>query len=233
LEGPPCPSGTRVRAGLCARPILKIGRTPRSAPTRLVLYSAPSMSAQTVTLITGLAQSLAWPLTLLIVIFLLRKVIGELLLRLRSVEHGETKFNFKEEIHAISSRADVSEDNVPAPSDEPWGRPLDPLRTLATNAPRQAVLGAWNQLMDAFLALAHENQMNVSDRETKTPKYLAQRLKSAGLIDAQTSDAFVSLRMLRNKVAHAESMPVSTKDALAFINTVASLMQTAANARPS
>ena len=221
--GPLCPPHIENRADTEVRPY--------HAP--LVLHSAPIMSAQTFTLITGLAQSLAWPLTLLIVIFLLRKVIGELLLRLRSVEHGETKFNFEEEIHAISSQADVSDVDVPAPSDEPWGRPLDPMRTLAANAPRQAVLGAWNQLMDAFIALAHEHRMTVTDLETKTPKYLAQRLKSAGLIDAQTSDAFVSLRLLRNKVAHAESMPVSTKDALAFINTVASLMQAAANARPS
>jgi uncharacterized protein YutE (UPF0331/DUF86 family) len=183
------------------------------------------MSAQTVTLITGLAHSLAWPLTLLIIIFLLRKAIGELLLRLRSVEHGETKFSFKDEIQAISSQADVSDDNLPAPNDEPWGKPLDPMRALADNAPRQAVLGAWGLLMDAFVALAQAHQIAVTDLELKTPKYLAQKLKGAGLIDAQTSDAFVSLRLLRNKVAHAESMPVSTKDALAFINTVASLMQ--------
>ncbi len=183
------------------------------------------MSAQTVTLINGLVQSLAWPLTLLIGVFSLRKVIAELLLRLRSVEHGETKFNFEEEIHAISSRADVPDAVVPVPDDEPWGKPLDPLRSLSATAPRQAVLGAWSLLMNAFVTLAQAHQIALTDLELKTPKYLAQRLKSAGLIDAQTSDAFVSLRLLRNKVAHVESMPVSTKDALAFINTVASLMQ--------
>jgi hypothetical protein len=222
------------RAGTEVRPLSenRAGTEVRPYYASVVLHSAPIMSAQTVTLINGLVQSLAWPLTLLIGIFLLRKAIGELLLRLRSVEHGDTKFSFEEEMHAISTQADMPEECGSATDDEPWGKPLEPMRNLATHAPRQAVLGAFSQLMEAFLALAQEHQIAVTDLERKTPKYLAQRLKSAGLIDAQTSDAFVSLRLLRNKVAHAESMPVSTKDALAFINTVASLMQASSHAPP-
>ena len=189
------------------------------------------MDAQTVELITGLVQALAWPLTILIVIFLLRSPLGELLLRLRSFEHGDTKLSFQDELHAISTQADVPVAAARLAANDAGNDVLEPLRTLAKTAPRQTVLNAWNQLMDAFMDIARTNRIELTDAEIKTPKLLAQRLKDAGLIDAQTSDAFVSMRLLRNKVAHAESMPVSTKDALAFVGMVDSLLQTLATSQ--
>jgi len=181
-----------------------------------------AMNKTTVELITGLAHALAWPVTVLLVLLLLRGKIGELLLRLRSFQHGETRLNFQDELHAISKASDVPTSLVGGTNVEST-KPLNRLRTLAESAPRQAVLGAWEQLMEAAIGFAQEHQIVLSDQELKTPKYLAQRLRDRGLIDAQTSDALVSMRLLRNKVAHAEAMPVATRDALAFIEMVASL----------
>ncbi len=187
------------------------------------------LDAQTVALVTGLVQALAWPVTVLVVVFLLRSPISELLLRLRSLEHGDTRLNFQEELHAISKQAEVAATPSAAGVQDDA---LDALRALAKTAPRQTVLNAWNPLLDAAIELARGQRMQLTDLEIKTPKFLAQRLKSAGLIDAQTCDAFVSMRLLRNKVAHAEAMPVTTKDALAFVDMVASLIQTLACAKP-
>ena len=186
------------------------------------------MNAQTVTLIIGLVQALAWPLTLLTVIFSFRAPIGELLARLRSVEHGDTKVNFQAELQAISAKADVTTQAVAAPARREASDALEPVRTLAETAPRQAVLHAWNQLMDTFIDLAGEQRMQLTDLELKTPKHLAEHLRAVGRIDAQTCDAFVSMRLLRNKVAHAESMRVTTKDALAFVDMVAAIIKTVA-----
>jgi hypothetical protein len=184
------------------------------------------MDKATVDLVTGLAHALAWPLTVLIVVLSLRSKLGELLLRVRSFELGDTRLDFQHELHAISKTSEVREATESPLGSEDWIQPLDQLRSLGKSAPRQTVLSAWNQLMDACIELAHEHGMSLAERELKTPKYLAQRLRDEGLIDAQTCDAFVSMRLLRNKVAHAESMPVSEKDALAFIDMVASLMKT-------
>ncbi len=197
----------------------------------MVLHSGWTMDPQTVELITGLVQALAWPLTVLIIMFLLRNRLGELLLRLRSVEHGDTRLNFQDELHAISTQADVPVMAAKRVADNGGDDPLEPLRALAKTAPRQTVLNAWNQLMDAFIDVAHEHRIELADVEIKTPKFLAQRLKNAGLIDAQTSEAFISMRLLRNKVAHAEAMPVTSKDALAFIDMVASLLQSLARSK--
>jgi len=193
---------------------------------------AELMDKATVDLITGLAHALAWPLTVLIVVLTLRSKIGELLLRVRSFEHGDTKLNFQDELHAISKTAETAGLERPT-GDEVWLKPLDQLRALAETAPRQVVLNAWNQLMDACLALAHEHGISLTEQELKTPKYLAQKLRDQGLMDAQTCDAFVSMRLLRNKVAHAESMPVSAKDSRAFIDMVASLMRNLGQGRES
>lgn len=191
------------------------------------------MDKATVELITGLAHALAWPLTVLVVVLSLRSKIGELLLRVRSFEHGDTRLSFQDELHAISKTSDVQATADRGASDEDWAKPLGQLRVLAENAPRQAVLNAWNQLLEAAIRLAHENGITLSEQELKTPKYLAQRLRTKGLIDAQTCDAIVSMRLLRNKVAHADSMPVSTRDALAFIDMVVSLMKNLVQNRPS
>ena len=189
------------------------------------------MDKTTVELITGLAHALAWPVTVLVVVLTLRSKIGELLLRVRSFEHGDTKLNFQDELHAISKASDVPEMAERASNGEDWAKPLGQLKALAAAAPRQAVLNAWNQLMDVAIGLAHDNGINPSEQELNTPKHLAERLRTQGFIDAQTCDAIVSMRLLRNKVAHADNMPVTTKDALSFIDMVASLMRTLTQSR--
>jgi len=189
------------------------------------------MNNATVELITGLAHALAWPVTVLIVVLSLRSKIGELLLRVRSFEHGDTKLNFQDELHAISEVSDVPAVAERASNGEDWAKPLGQIRTLADAAPRQAVLNAWNQLMDTAVGLAHDHGITPSEQELNTPKHLAERLRSQGFIDAQTCDALVSMRLLRNKVAHANNMPVTTKDALSFLDMVASLMRTLTQSR--
>lgn len=188
------------------------------------------MEKATVELITGLAHALAWPVTVLVVVLSLRSKIGELLLRLRSFEHGDTRLDFQNELRTISNTTDVPAIAEQSSRDEDWAAAL---RALAETAPRQAVLNAWNQLMDAVVNVAHENSLSLSEQELKTPKYLAERLRKQRIIDAQTCDAIVSMRLLRNKVAHAENMPVSTRDALAFIDMVASLMKNLDQSRKS
>ena len=188
------------------------------------------MDKATVDLITGLAHALAWPVTVLVVVLSLRSKIGELLLRLRSFEHGDTRVDFQNELRSISNTTDVPAIAERSSHDDDWASSL---KSLATTAPRQSVLNAWNQLMEAVVGVAHENSLSLSEQELKTPKLLAERLRKQRIIDAQTCDAIVSMRLLRNKVAHAENMPVSTRDALAFIDMVSALMKNLDQSRNS
>ncbi len=191
------------------------------------------MSPTTAQLIVGLAQALAWPTCVMFLAFVLRTPLGELIGRMKSVEHGSTKVSFEEELQGLRSRAEpISEPppEIEAVAEDPTHKTLDRLRTLASESPKLCVLESWNTVMDAFVAAARTKGLRLDDKLLDKPRLLAEKLRDAGHLDAQSTESFIGLRLLRNKVAHAENMPVSSRDAMAYVDMVSPLLRWAASA---
>ncbi len=156
---------------------------------------------------------------------LLRLPLGELLGRMKTLEHGGTKLSFEDELQGLKHRAEP--DSVPPPGSDPDPvvDALSHLRQLALGSPRLAVLEAWNLVMDAFVKAARTRGLALTAAQLEKPRLLTELLREQGRLDPQSTEAFVGLRLLRNKVAHADGMRVSTRDAEAYLDMVAPLLR--------
>jgi hypothetical protein len=182
----------------------------------------------TVQLVVGLVQALAWPVCIMFLAFVLRGPLGELIGRVKSLEHGATKVSFEEELQGLRSRAEPTSEPPPAAEEDPVQKLLERLRALATESPKLCVLESWNAAMDALVTAARAKGLRLDDKLLEKPRLLAEKLRDAGHLDAQAAEAFIGLRLLRNKVAHAENMAVSARDASAYVDMVSPLLRWAA-----
>ncbi len=168
-------------------------------------------------------KALAWPASVFASVLLLRKPLARLLPRTSSVKYGELEVEFGREIGELHDKVatelpTATAPRTPAPSLE------DRLVDLLAVSPNAAVLAAWREVERAALQLARAQGLRV-DSDTDTPyKSIQQLLASSDLVEPSRVKIFDDLRRLRNKVAHAPGLRVSTDSALEFIEVSLALI---------
>ncbi len=168
--------------------------------------------------VASLVRSLAWPVALVVVVWLLRKEIQGLLQRLEKLRHKDTEATFfarkveeiaervSEEVGLGSGRESPPDGDKGEPSDQEEdarsGSALTMLRDLVwawDEYPESTVLKSWEALERVLRERARQQGLRVADGEA-FPVLLSTMLQAGGVTRTQ-AELISDLSRLRNDVA--------------------------------
>jgi len=154
----------------------------------------------------SLVDSLAWPLAIAFVVYLLRDPLRRWFYSLRYCRHRETELEFAvyvEEAEAVAAQADLP---PPEPS---VGEPAlsTELQTEIATAPRAAVIEAWLAVERELEPLSAYSGIDLAERRW-TPDALVRELRQRGVIDDALASVIRELRDARNLAAHGRPYTV-------------------------
>lgn len=168
---------------------------------------------------SSLVQSLAWPISVILIIFILRKPISELTKGISKVKYQDLEIDFGKKLakieQQISSKDNIKSNNLILQPDSVEG-----LETIAYISPKSSIVMAWTLL---------EKELNeVIHRLIKSPESILDNslseninlLCGRNLIDSETIKAINDLRKLRNSAAHdnINEKKITTELALKYYN---------------
>ena len=158
------------------------------------------------TFIATIVGSLAWPVFLLIVTFMLRRPIAELLPGIRKLKYKDLEVDFGKELERIEAVMDTIEDETMPKRELPvevQPEPLPKTRTelldkLADLAPNAAILESWRNV---------ERTLDFYFKCRGIERPLSNQTISGHLdydpnFPPQLVSAYQELRLLRNRAAH-------------------------------
>lgn len=171
--------------------------------------------------VSNIVRSLAWPLTLLIAVLLLRKPLGELLPSLRKMKLRDVEFEF---IRGLERAQVVTAAAIPKELQVPVGEspPQSGDRRLGA-FPRGALLDAWIQVQDSAIRLVRARFPDRSVSQLNDTNHLVAALRDTGELTTEQIALFEDLRNLRNVAAHSAHLPLSDIDAIKYVASAASL----------
>lgn len=182
-----------------------LSQVPAGAPSPTTAEAAPTVDMNTLQFIASLVASLAWPITAVGLVLLLRGLLLSLAPLIRLVKYGDLEVSFGREIAELNREADTA---LPGRPEEAMQRAdWVELTKLATVRPRSAVRSAWRLVETHLVQLAQKHHLSVAASAWEMPMVLGALLLNAG---ALTDGQYSLLSNLRKLVSDAERAPTNT-----------------------
>jgi hypothetical protein len=172
------------------------------------------------TFIVEMTKALAWPATLIGALVFFRRMIPNLIDRIRSLKYGDFEAAFTE--RSIRIAENIAEAK-PLPrlaiaTDSMEARLVE----LARQSPRAAIIEAWSRieqrLKEMALADGADHKHNISQ--------MLQSLRASSLVAPETEHALRGLQQLRNLAVHAPEQELSAQKAVDFVTLAGALLWT-------
>lgn len=190
----------------------------------------------TLTFIAELVKALAWPASVVLLTFVLRKPLVELLPLLRKLKYKEIEMEFSREIAelkadalpapeqpALSSHAPDTEPLAATQLPDRLGSKRDELLRMVSFSTRVAVMEAWLEVESAAIEVASSFwSIPPSDTFKSFPR-MGEYLLQCRVIDQKQLETFKRLQQLRNKAAHAQELNLSEEDARSYVELALAL----------
>jgi hypothetical protein len=178
----------------------------------------------TLTFAAEMTKALAWPLTILLALLLLRRPLAELLPLLQRLRYKDLELDFGKRVQELASEI---KKELPGgkESESARKRHQDRLTSLAQASPRAAVLEAWLEVEEAALEAAKRHGLKLTERERRSPATLEQALVDSGILDDNKQGIFSRLRNLRNAAAHASEFDLTADSATIYAGSAARLAE--------
>jgi len=176
------------------------------------------------TFVSKLAETLAWPAVVLIVVSLLRKEVSALLAIVKKVKAGPVEAEFEREINELKSVADAELPAVERQASATSGQ--NELEQLAQINPRAAIIEAWRRLELAARSALSRLGISMNWRDAASPLAHARSLAKNALLSQEELVLFNDLRNLRNMSVHAENFSPTLEAALSYIEVAFRVQQT-------
>ena len=171
-----------------------------------------------------LIKSLAWPLTVLAIVILLRKQLAGLIPLLQRIKYKDFELEFGRQVREV--RAEANEELPPPQKPEAVIlQAPDAILELARVSPRAAVIEVWRQVESAALDAAQRNNIPLQYREAVSPVRVIRALEKAEVVDPAPMVIFHDLRALRNQAAHAPEFALSTEAAIEYVELARRLIE--------
>lgn len=162
-------------------------------------------------------KALSWPITVVLIIYLLRKPLSELIPLLRKLKYKELELDFGKQIKELSEKA-TKELPVVEKIDLVTEEVGEHLTEIAQVAPRAAIIEAWIELEKAAIAALEKRSFKATSRELRTPRLLEASLIKAEILDKNKITIFSDLRRLRNAAAHAYEFALEPNTAIEYVD---------------
>ncbi len=176
------------------------------------------------TFVAAVIQAIAWPVTVLVIVLLLREPIAKLIPALQRLRYRDLEIDFGQRVQEVASEARRAFPTSPVDGDE-LGRMRRHLAEVAPLSPRAVVLEAWLELEESAIDATKRRGLNLPSRELRAPILLGQALAQAGILDAGKQGIFDQLRNLRNAAAHASNLALDEDSALAYADSALRLAE--------
>jgi len=163
-------------------------------------------------------ELLLWPVTLLIIILLLRQPLIKLIPKTKKLKYKEFEWDIETGLNEASQQA-----NKALPDAAHSVR--ESLYLLAEHSPNAAILQAWEEVVYSAENMLKRLQIEVEPGDEAQPyKELEELLLNEHLYDVKIKKLFSDLRNLRNKVAHAADYKTTHSEALRYIELCLKLL---------
>jgi hypothetical protein len=165
--------------------------------------------------ITQLVTALAWPITVLACILLLRPLLTRLVPLIRTVKYSDVEIKFGREVAELklAAAASIQPARAEAKQEPIW----EDLVRLASVHPRTAILQAWQQVEATLIQMAKNRHLEVAATVWQMPMVLGALMLNAGKISVQQYDFLSRLRQLVNEATHAPVDSVIPDSAVEFV----------------
>lgn len=176
------------------------------------------------TFVSKLAEALAWPIVVLVVVSLLRKEVSSLFTIVKKVKAGPMEAEFEREINELKSVADAELPDIERQA--PVAPTQNELEQLAQINPRAAIIEAWRRLELAARRSLAQVGITMNAQDLASPLAHARNLAKSALMSQEELVLFNDLRNLRNTSVHAEHFSPTLEAALAYIEVASRVQQT-------
>jgi len=165
----------------------------------------------TLEFIQKLTEALAWPITVMIAVFVFRKPIVEMIGRVKKVkvaglEAEVEASDFKETLSANSKKLQ----SIPAP--KPESQEATRFDQLLKISSKTVIVESWKKLEKAISQVLIDLKIELTEEDFKHPIKMLDKFFQLGTSKIDT-DVLRNMYLLRNKVVHYEPLRVSAKDA--------------------
>lgn len=167
--------------------------------------------------LANIVGMLAWPVTTIIVVMLMRSPLSELIPTLKKLKYKDIEVEFEREANKILSEAErdlpeIQEKPKPRPETEDSGIRLSRRRL----EPTQQILESWHSLELEIRAIAKDKNIDVGH----SIRSLISGLESNGLISKEIAKVTLDLAALKNKVTHTDEEIITYDVSAAFSSSV-------------
>jgi hypothetical protein len=178
----------------------------------------------TLQFIAEIVDSIAWPVTVVALIYLLRRPLGELLRDVSKFRYGDFELDFGREISALEDKAKTAGLVVPAAKTPKRHPPnsdqiISDAQRLAVDFPGPAVGLAWTAVERELIQAVMRLKISADFPPYNSPLRSIVMLGKQGYLDKESQEILDRMRKLRNAAVHpgADLMRISSDEAQEFI----------------
>ncbi len=168
--------------------------------------------------------ALAWPITLVIVLLLLRRPLLDLIPLLQRLKYKDLELDFGSKVQELAAEAQ-EEFSWALEGQTNLDRISVYYAPIAAVSPRAAVLEAWLELESAAIAASKRHGLELTSAERRSPIELGRALEQAGILDENKKRIFHRLRNLRNAAAHASEFALDADSAIEYADLATRLTE--------
>ena len=166
-------------------------------------------------ILASIVEILVWPVTVIIVVMLMRSPLSELIPTLKKLKYKDLEVEFEREANKILSEA---ERDLPEILEKPKPETEDSDIRFSRRRPEPTseILESWRSLELEMRAIAKDKNIEAG-RSTRS---LISVLESNGFISNEIAKVTLDLAALRNKVAHTDEEAITYEVSSAFSSSV-------------
>lgn len=156
-------------------------------------------------------DSVIWPVTVLIILLIMKKPIASLLPFIESLKYKDFEIKFRKELEDAKAEAYEAGMDLQTSSGE-----KEEINRLVDLAPSAAIIESWRDL-----ELSAKDKINELVKDTKelssARRHPLTHLELSGALIPSTARTVRNLYNLRNQVAHSRALNITKEDALEYV----------------
>jgi len=182
------------------------------------------------TFLSEIIRSVAWPLTVVVLVVVFRKPLVELIPLLRRLKYKELELEFSQELQELKAEAEsISREH---PEEQSRISPSSSrILNLVSFSTRASIMEAWLEVESAAITVASSFWNDAPRDAMKNYPRLGEYLFQCEVINEKQLDIFNTLRKLRNKAVHADELELNEKDARSYVQLALDLAEHIRNAK--
>ena len=179
------------------------------------------MTMDILTFIAELAKALAWPISIMLIVFLLRNNLNELLPALKRLKIGALEAEFSEDLAKAEQQAQQA--NLPPPEqavETMVGVPepaYEKYERLAYISPRAAIIEAWRDVEITLKVTATGGDYSsLQSSSLRNTSHIIKHLIEEDKLHPKDGEFLEFIRSLRNRAAHTHDIDLSSNQAYRY-----------------